>query len=191
MTQIENNKQIRLDAEDASTDLPGNTHIVFSSKAEPLNQALLRGFLKYQHDSNIKRSHLFNGRYENIYLTPEQIPQIRDLLDEACAHASHILGINDLQAGCWFNYMPPDALTTIHSHDDDDELLSAVYYVSMPANSGNLIIHDGNNRHIITPQQGMFVFFAPDVVHEVSKNMSNQDRLSIGINFGARKHAHS
>jgi ectoine hydroxylase-related dioxygenase (phytanoyl-CoA dioxygenase family) len=64
-----------------------------------------------------------------------------------------------------------------------------VYYVSVPENSGNLIIHEGDKRHVIHPQEGMFVFFAPDVVHEVSRNMSSEDRLSIAINFAQRKNA--
>jgi len=189
MTNLEINQQAINQNEDASADLPAHTHIVVSKEAKALNKALLEGFLKHQLDSDIKRSHLFNDRYENIYLTSVHIPQIRDLLEQACDHARRILHIEDLQAGCWFNYMPPGAVTTVHRHDDDDELLSAVYYVSIPANSGNLIIHDDNTQHIVTPQQGMFVFFAPDVVHEVSENMSADDRLSIGINFGKRKHA--
>ena len=175
--------------ENTAAKLPAHTHIEFCSQANALNQQLLAGFLQHQQDADIKRSHLFNGRYENIYLKSAHIPQLQKLLDEACKHASRILGIDDLQAGCWFNYMPPGAVTTVHSHDDDDELLSAAYYVSVPENSGNLIIHTGNKQQVITPQEGMFVFFMPDVVHEVSENMSTHDRLSIGINFGRRNHA--
>ena len=173
----------------AAEDLPKHIQIALSSKADSFNKALLDGFLNHQHDADIKRSHLFNGRYENIYLDIEQVPELGDLLDEACRHASRILDIDDLQAGCWFNYMPPGAVTTRHSHDDGDELLSAVYYVSVPADSGELIIHDNHHQHRITPQQGMFVFFAPDVVHEVSRNISTADRLSIAINFGSHRHA--
>ena len=171
----------------ANFDLPANTHIVYSSKPEVLNNALLQGFLKHQHDPDLKRTHLFGGRYENIYLTSRQIPELGDLLDEACDHARRILHIDDLQAGCWFNFMPGGSVTSVHSHDDYDELMSAVYYVSVPENSGNLIIHEGDKRHVIYPQEGMFVFFAPDVVHEVSRNMSSEDRLSIAINFGHRR----
>jgi hypothetical protein len=188
MTLFADNKHTEHPYEAPNSELPDNVHSVFSGQANALNPALLQGFSDHQQDADVRRSHLFNGRYENIYLTAEHIPQIKDLLDEACEHASRILGINDLQAGCWFNYMPPGAVTTVHSHDDDDELLSAVYYVSVADNSGKLIIHTDGNRHCITPREGMFVFFMPDVVHEVSENMSAQDRLSIGINFGKRKH---
>ena len=171
----------------ANIDLPADTHIVYSSDAEVLNHALLHGFLEHQHDPDIKRSHLFNGRYENIYLTSAQIPELGDLLDEALDHARRLLNIDDLQAGCWFNFMPPGSVTSVHSHDDYDELMSAVYYVAVSQNSGKLIIHKDNKQHVITPQQGMFVFFAPNVVHEVSENMSSDNRLSIAINFGRRK----
>ena len=189
MSPIESAQPLSARQPVVSTGVPDNTHIVYSRNAEMLNPALLRGFLDYWQDGDIKRTHLFNGRYENIYLTARQIPLLRDLLDEACRLASRILGIDDLQAGCWFNYMPPGAVTTRHSHDDDDELLSAVYYVSVPANSGDLIIHDKHRQHRISPQPGMFVFFAPDVAHEVSKNMSTADRLSIALNFGRHRRA--
>lgn len=189
MSNSESSRQSTITDKTEKDDFPANTHVVFSARANTLNRALLDGFLKHQHDADIRRSHLFNGRYENIYLTTEQVPELKHLLDEACDHASRIVGIDDLQAGCWFNYMPPGAVTTVHSHDDDDELLSAVYYVSVAENSGKLIIHDDDNQHSITPQQGMFVFFAPDVVHEVSKNLSSHERLSIAINFGRRKDA--
>lgn len=171
------------------TDLPPDTHIVLSDSPVSLNQDLIDSFLEHQHDEDVKRTHLFNGRYENIYLSPAQIPRLEELISEACTHASRILGVNNLQAGYWFNHMPPGALTTVHSHDDDDELLSAVYYIRVPENSGNLVIHNDNQQHVITPRESMFVFFAPDVVHEVSENLSTRDRLSIGFNFGRRKNA--
>ena len=167
--------------------LPANTHIVFSDLQQRFNRALFEGFLRHLDDDDIKRTHLFNGRYENIYLTVDQIPELEQLVTEACEHASRIVGVDGLRAGHWFNHMPPGAVTTAHSHDDDDELLSAVYYVSVPENSGQLVIHDNNKRHVITPREGMFVFFAPDVVHEVSRNLSTRDRLSIAFNFGRHR----
>jgi hypothetical protein len=151
-----------------------------------LNEALTEGFRKHHEDADVKRTHLFNGRYENIYLTNKHIPELDTLLKEACAYASEILKVSELQAGCWFNNMPPGAITTAHSHDDYDELLSAAYYVAVPKSSGNLIIHNDDKKVEIKPEEGMFVFFGPDVVHEVTENLSGHDRLSIGINFGKK-----
>jgi hypothetical protein len=189
MTNTETNRPYTNPEAKVNIGLPANTHIVYSSKPDDLNHALLSGFLKHQHDPDIKRTHLFGGRYENIYLTSRHIPELKELLDEARDHARRFMNIDDLQAGCWFNFMPSGAVTSVHSHDDYDELMSAVYYVSVPENSGDLIIHEGDKRHVINPQEGMFVFFPPDVVHEVSRNMSSDDRLSIAINFGLRRDA--
>jgi ectoine hydroxylase-related dioxygenase (phytanoyl-CoA dioxygenase family) len=86
--------------------------------------------------------------------------------------------------------MPPGATTTLHTHDDDDELLSAVYYVYVPEDSGNLVLYDDSKtdssekRIEVESRTGDFIFFKPDIRHEVSKNCSTEHRLSIGINFG-------
>jgi len=151
------------------------------------NKKITLDFLKYSDSPNIRKSHLFGGRYENIYLNEEQIPALSLLINEATQLAQNILKAKGLRAGYWFNYMPPESTTTLHTHDDDDELLSAVYYVDVPENSGNLIIYQDSEKIEITPKTGDFIFFKPDVRHEVSRNNSPEYRLSIGINFGMNK----
>lgn len=151
-----------------------------------LNRKLENGFYQHNQSPDIKRTHLFHGRYENIYIDTNLIPEIKVLLDEAALLAEKLLDVEHIQIGFWFNHMPPGAVTIAHSHDDDDELLSAVYYVTVPENSGNLLIHEKNDPVEIIPEEGMFVFFKPDVVHEVLENKSQQDRLSIGMNFGVK-----
>lgn len=158
-----------------------------SAKLKALNSVLLTGFQQHEESPDIKRSHLFNGRYENVYLDEAHIPDLKTLRQEALHFASQLLNTDDIQVGIWFNHMPPGSVTLAHRHDDDDELLSAVYYVSVPPNSGNLLIHDRGETFEITPEEGMFVFFKPDVMHEVTENHSQQDRLSIGMNFGVKK----
>ena len=153
------------------------------------NTEILKEFLNQQNRDGVRKTHLFEDRYENIYLDERHIPELKPLMKEAVAQAEKILEVNNLRAGFWFNYMPPGATTTLHTHDDDDELLSAVYYVYVPEDSGNLIIYDDSkNSHAakveIQSKTGDFIFFKPDVRHEVSKNNSTEHRLSIGINFG-------
>jgi len=154
-----------------------------------LNDEIMEGFLKHYQRDDILKTHLFGGRYENIYLTEQHIPALGSLIVEATNYAEDILQVKNLRAGFWFNFMPPDSTTTLHTHDDDDELLSAVYYVEAAEHSGNLIIYETSNmpapRKIeITPEAGEFIFFKPDVPHEVTRNNSAQSRLSIGFNFG-------
>jgi quercetin dioxygenase-like cupin family protein len=78
-------------------------------------------------------------------------------------------------------------VTQPHRHDVDGELISAVYYIRVPSDSGDLILTGDSRQKTILPREGMFVFFQPDVLHEVTENKSGATRLSIGMNFGIRK----
>ncbi|RKZ69489.1 MAG: hypothetical protein DRQ44_02995 [Gammaproteobacteria bacterium] len=165
---------------------------ITSTTTAQTNAEIFKEFLVQQDKDEVRKTHLFEDRYENIYLNEQHIPQLKPLINEAVSLAEKILNRQNLRAGYWFNYMPPGATTTLHTHDDDDELLSAVYYVYVPEDSGNLIIYQNTgsgdeNKIEITSRTGDFIFFKPDIRHEVSKNNSTESRLSIGINFGQRK----
>ena len=164
-------------------------HKITSKNAPNINPDIEKGFLKYHSHADVRKTHLFEGRYENIYLNEQHIPALKTLINEATGLAENILNVTNLRAGYWFNYMPPGSTTTLHTHDDDDELLSCVYYINVPDNSGNLIIYDdednsGQKKIEIQSRTGDFIFFKPDVRHEVTKNNSHEHRLSIGFNFG-------
>ncbi len=163
-------------------------YAVHLEDASALNQNLFDGFMNHIDDEDIRRSHYFDGRYENIYIGSDKIPEITTILEQVIHYASQILQRpeNQLKAGLWFNAMGHGHTTTAHRHDDDDELLSAVYYVRIPENSGELILSDRNFATHVTPQEGMFAFFPPDMMHEVTENKSKDMRLSLGINIGPK-----
>lgn len=163
-------------------------YALYLPDAAALNQALYEGYLHHADADETRRSHFYEGRYENLYISREKLPEIAAILEHACQGAAQILGVDagTLRAGLWFNAMPPGSRTLKHAHDDDDELLSAVYYVRVAEHSGNLLLYSGNFVTQVTPQEGMFVFFPPDVQHEVTENRSNQTRLSLGINIGPK-----
>jgi hypothetical protein len=155
------------------------------------NPEITEAFLKLYQLPDVHKTHLFEGRYENIYLNEQHIPQLTPLINEAISLAENILNMQNLRAGYWFNYMPPGSITLPHTHDDDDELLSGVYYVYVPENSGNLILNENTKKENpdkieIKPKSGEFIFFKPSIRHEVSKNNSTEHRLSIGMNFGKK-----
>ncbi len=156
------------------------------NEPEKLNQALYDGFQHCKDNKSVKKTHYFEGRYENIYLDSTDIPEIDRVLDQVKDAAATILHTdkNQLHAGLWFNEMGPGHVTLPHRHDDYNELLSAVYYVKVPKNSGQLVLTDRQFKTEVTPKEGMFVFFPPDMIHEVTKNESGQVRLSLGINIG-------
>ena len=147
------------------------------------NRLLLAQYQSAKDIDGVKKTHFFNDRFENIYLSEQQVPALVDLKTDARQRAANILGKPTTKMGCWFNAMPPGARTTLHRHDDDDESLSGVYYVSVPADSGDLIIHAGTKQTTHSPIAGQWVFFSPQTPHQVTENLSSEIRLSIAFNF--------
>lgn len=132
----------------------------------------------------VRKSHLIEGRYENIYLNAESFPALAAIVQEATALAADVLGVDEtLAAGHWFNEMQPGHRTLPHTHDENEELLSGVFYCSAPEQSGDLLLGEGDELVRIQPEVGKFVFFAPDLLHEVEQNQSGAMRLSLGMNF--------
>jgi len=165
-----------------------NADIFFADFAQAgrLNPIICRAFARHLDDGETRRSHYFAGRLENIYMDREKIPEVAELLAFAEASARDVLRLEDtaLRSGFWFNEMKPGQRTLPHTHDDGDELLSGVYYLRVPEGSGNLVILDGPVKTIVEPRDGMFVFFGPHVLHEVTANLSGDTRLSLAVNIG-------
>lgn len=153
---------------------------------DKLNASLCDRFMELSATDRIRQSHHFAGRFENIYIEEADIPDIATVLDVVKQQAGQLLGIpvDKLKAGFWFNAMEAGHRTTLHHHDENDELLSAVYYIRVPGNSGELILHDAGKQVSIQPQAGKLVMFAPGVLHEVTANLGSGLRLSVGMNIG-------
>lgn len=132
------------------------------------------------------KSHFFHGRYENIYIPAQKITGLATVLGYLQQQAASILAIElqHLQLGFWFNIMHKGDITTLHSHDDHDELLSGTYYLQMPPDSGQLIIHHNHKVTTIDPVTGHYAFFHPGVEHEVTEHRSDMPRISLGFNLG-------
>jgi hypothetical protein len=157
--------------------------------AEQVNARILDSFRSLCTEDFSRRTHFFGGRYENLYVEPSRIPELKLVLDhvERCTH--RILGLEGvpLRLGFWFNAQDPGQSTTEHTHEEDDELLSGVYYVSVPKDSGDLILLDGALTVRARPSAGGFLFFPPSLAHRVEPNASPYRRLSIAFNVGPRR----
>lgn len=153
---------------------------------DKLNASLYARFMELSSTDRIRQSHHFAGRFENIYIEEADIPDIATVLNVVKRQAGLVLDIaaDTLKAGFWFNAMEAGYRTTTHNHDENDELLSAVYYIRVPENSGDLILHNDDKSIRIQPQEGKLVMFAPKVQHEVTANHSSELRLSVAMNVG-------
>jgi len=161
------------------------TPVYFAEMPDPkVIQAVSTAFEREKDADDIERTHMFAGRFENIYIPRQRLPELTGPIEFVLAAASRILHKNRLRLGFWFNEMRPGHHTSLHSHEEDDELLSAVCYLLCPENSGRLILHDDEARIVVTPRPGLVVLFPPDLPHEVEENASRGTRLSLAFNFG-------
>lgn len=136
----------------------------------------------------LKKTHYFHHRYENLYLKQHDHTDLNQLIDESLSLCAEMLEVDkqDLSISYWFNLMGPGNVTTMHRHDDWDELISGVIYLTVPDNSGNLVLQVDNKEIELEPKTGHYVFFDPTTPHAVRENKSSQHRLSIGINIGLK-----
>jgi hypothetical protein len=154
--------------------------------AEAVNRRILDAFSTLRDEDFTRRSHFFGGRFENLYLERGRIPGLNRVLDQAEACARDILGWGQapLRCGFWFNAQGPGQSTSEHTHEELDELLSGVYYLDAPRDSGDIVLLDGRLTIRATPAAGMFLFFPPRLAHRVETNRSGALRLSLAFNFG-------
>ena len=135
----------------------------------------------------LRQTHYFHGRHENIYLEQHENADLRQLIEESLGYCAEMLKVTpqQLSISYWFNRMLPGHVTTLHRHDDFDELISGVVYLKVPENSGDLILQPADGEEIVlSPITGNYLYFDPTTPHAVSENRSDQHRLSIGMNIG-------
>jgi len=159
-------------------------HFAEMADCTPVNTALIQAFEREKSAPDVRRTHSFHGRFENTYIPAARLPELAPVQRFVLDVAAGILQTRDLRHGFWFNEMPPGHRTSLHSHEELDELLSAVYYVDCVPDSGSLLLHDDEARIVVTPRPGLAVFFPPDLPHEVEENCSDATRLSVAFNFG-------
>jgi len=161
-------------------------HIFDCAECQSLNAGLAEAILKLPEETFNRRTHLFHGRYENLYVKSGKLPVMERILNEGLSKAAKILSRSkdDLKFGFWLNIMNKGDVTTLHRHDDNDELLSAVYYVQSDEGSAIFRLHGQTEIREVEPVAGRFMFFDPALPHEVIEHLIDTPRISIGINFG-------
>ena len=89
-----------------------------------------------------------------------------------------------------------------HPHLHPNYIVSGVFYVNAPENSGDLILHRDNHAHFftihahttcnnlftsstqsITPKNNMLILFPSWLIHSVNPNLSHEKRISIAFDF--------
>ncbi len=181
------------------------------SDYEPVNQAIRKEMaqldwdkLDEENQSAFDSLHSFR---EDRFIAIEDLPSIRIVLEY------FICGCNDIArerkwdmtghqltlGNYWLHVTAPGELTQSHSHKPT--LLSGVYYIDKPENSGDLVFVDLNQFHdynpkslpgevdpITSPQvifkgdEGTMFIFPAWLPHKVPRNNSDRDRVSASFN---------
>ena len=93
----------------------------------------------------------------------------------------------------WAQIHEKNMSTVTHHHAEKEDYegtlcISGVYYVQVPKKSGHLVLLYPHNTHVtkvhpITPSTGEFFLFPSAMEHYVTRNFSNDLRISVSFNF--------
>jgi len=90
-------------------------------------------------------------------------------------------------AGIWSHVHQPLESTNTHAHIGNGVVSSFVFYVKVPLNSGKFVIDFSTTfrgpRIPLSPIEGNLLLFPSWLPHMVTKNYSNQTRISISGNL--------
>ena len=84
----------------------------------------------------------------------------------------------------WGHVHDKNMSTNTHNHRGSD--VSAVAYLSVPKGSGTIAFWPNpldDYRYTIAPKKGMFLLFPGWKPHSVTRNLSDEPRVSISMNF--------
>ena len=125
-----------------------------------------------------------NSHYEDTRC-PES-PVVQEIVKELAEAFKGVTQLDLILLDCWSHIHEKNMSTNQHSHYPAD--VSAVYYVKVPEGSGQLIFHPSANpyhpgRNAFKPEEKTFILFPSFVDHSVTRNQSDETRISLSFNF--------
>ena len=159
-------------------------------------------------DKSVGRCYSNSGGYQSDDFTKYE----NDILLEFCQcieqeadKACNDFGIAPLEVRhLWFNGNAKNSSNTAHIHPGS--ILSGVYYIQATNASGEILFHRDTKDEMffgfanpnnvtflnscsigIAPENDKLVLFPSNLLHSVSKNTTEDDRISVSFNLGPRR----
>lgn len=155
------------------------------------------------------------GGFQSDFLNPaEEI--VKDFLDAVMKDvyaAVGFFGLNQGDAfgvnGVWLNINDRDDWNHIHNHPGCD--FAVVIYLKVPKNSGEIVFYNndpvkqasefyttplGNDtefsrlKYVHTPREDSIIIFPSHLFHNVMKNESDEERISVALNVSVGRSGH-
>ena len=113
-------------------------------------------------------------------------PIVDSIIEELKDSFNHFTGGSIQLLGKWSQIHEPNMSTNTHAHYPAD--VASVYYVSVPKGSGQLCFYPSYNKfnpHTVKfqPEEKMYLIFPGVLEQSVSRNLSNEKRISLSFNF--------
>ena len=146
-----------------------------------------------------------HGVMSNILVEDERFHELRERILPHISEFTDTLGIDsdehDLELHeSWVNAAKPKHFQECHKHAWS--YISGVFYVHIPENGGDLVMHNPlafewnfevsegsplSERSVVKPHTGMLILFPSNIDHNVTKNMSNENRYSLAFNVKTKR----
>ncbi len=147
---------------------------------DPLEKLLLDNY------SNKWSDNATDTRNEDSYCPPDKI--VDDIIEEMISLFYQVTNEKIVAKQYWGHIHEKNMSTREHNHLN--HYASAVLYVSVPEGSGDLVFRPKLNHRYhgwgsttIKPQKGFYYFFPSYLDHYVTRNKSDNNRISFSINF--------
>lgn len=156
------------------------------------NKILKEHCLKYKHHINRERGKDSTDTLSedsDIPTHPELEKMLNSINEQYFAKHKTNLKLDEF----WGHIHDKNQSTNLHHHAtvnnlDNSPQISGVYYVSVPKDAGVIVFQYPINQYMekrywIQPKEGLFILFPSTLNHFVTRNNSEEERISISFNF--------
>lgn len=151
--------------------------------------------LEFQKNNKSEKHSNVGGYQGQNFIDDELFSVITENIPKVDDKVLHKFGIYS-----WLNINKKGDFNSRHCHDPYKGIfLCGVFYVKTPKNSGDILFHDPrphialspdmkfytNSTYYVpfTPIENQLLIFPPWLEHEVERNLSDEDRISISFNI--------
>mgnify|MGYP001447951882 CR=1 FL=1 len=124
--------------------------------------------------------------FEDSICPPNDI--VDDIIEQMQIDFNAATGEKITPLNYWGHIHEKNMSTNMHNHNDT--YVSAVVYVEVPEGSGSIVFRPRLNQYDnsaysskFQPERGVYYIFPGYLDHFVTRNMSNELRISLSINF--------
>ena len=120
-------------------------------------------------------------------------PEFAKILNHINGQFRYLRNKNLRLISFWSHIHEKNMSTVIHNHIETEDYegtkyLSGVYYVQVPEKSGHLVLHYPLNTQVthqfpVMPKTSEFFLFSSAMDHHVTRNLSNELRISVSFNL--------